>query len=218
MEAAIAIRPSIKFKVSNFLMNTLPTAISQVLENCRQCIDQRGDLSSIDRKKIYEKIDELSAGEHNNAGYYRRVKLELICAWKVLDKWEYQLTDNSARELLELAEKSLKGEVESQELQDKTNHLYIQAEDLMDKGEQYFMAAYAGFACISAANAVLYDIDLDIIGIPEIEIDPDDWTACFYACAAYCGGATWEEAVGDDLKRREFWEWFLNEAIPAIWQ
>lgn len=120
--------------------------------------------------------------------------------------------------MLELAEKFLTGgKVEGQELEEKKNYLYTQAEDLMDKGEQYFTAAYAGFACISAVNAVLYDLDLDTTGILEIEIDPDEWTACFYACAAYCGGATWEKGVGDDLKRREFWEWFLSKAVPAIW-
>lgn len=198
-------------------MNILPTAILQLLKNCHNSIDTRGELSSVERKKIYEKIEELSAREHKKTGYYRRVKLQLACAWKTLDKWERQLNNNSARELLELAEKYLKGEVERQELEKKKNYLYTQAEDLMDEGEQYFIAAYAGFACVSAVNAVLYDIDLDTIGIPEIEIEPDNWTACFYACAAYCGGATWEEGVGDDLKRREFWEWFLNEAVPAIW-
>lgn len=80
------------------------------------------------------------------------------------------------------------------------------------------MAAYAGFAYISAVNSVLYDINFDTLSIPEIESDPDDWTACFYASISYCGGATWEEGVGDDLKRREFWQWFLNDAVPALWQ
>lgn len=60
-------------------MNTFPTAISQLLENCQHCIDKRGDLSTIERKKIYEKIDELS-NEENNSGYYRRVNLEIACA------------------------------------------------------------------------------------------------------------------------------------------
>ena len=201
---------------TNF-MTTLPTIILQLLNDCQHNIDTRGELSSSERKKIYEKIDELSTEENNNTGYYRRVKLQLACAWKTLDKWECQLTDNSARELLELAEQSLKGEVEEQELEEAKDRLYTLAEDLIDEGKQYFMTAYAGFACISAVNAVLYDTDLDTIGTPEIELEPDDWTACFYSCAAYCGGATWEEGIGDDLKRREFWGWFLNEAVPAIW-
>lgn len=43
----------------------------------------------------------------------------------------------------------------------------------MHKGKEYFVAAYAGFASIVAANAVLYDISLDTFGIPEIEVDCD---------------------------------------------
>lgn len=43
----------------------------------------------------------------------------------------------------------------------------------LDKRKEYFVAAYAGFASIAAANAVLYDIALDTFGIPEIEVDCD---------------------------------------------
>ena len=35
----------------------------------------------------------------------------------------------------------------------------------------------------------------------------------FYHSISYCGGAVWEEGVGNDFKRREFWEWFLNDAV-----
>ncbi len=146
-------------------------------------------------------------------------KLELTCAWKVLNIWEdCDLTDTSPRELLELAERFLQGEVEEKELVRIRSYFNTLAEHLMEKGEEYFTASYACFACISAANNALYGFfEFDTDGKPEIEIDYDWWTACFYASMAYCGGATWEKGVGDDLKRREFWEWFLNEAVPSLW-
>ena len=74
----------------------------------------------------------------------------------------------------------------------------------------------ANHTCISAVHTVLYGIKFDVVGKPEIEIDPDEWTACFFASATYCGGASWEQGIGDDLKRREFWEWFLDEAVPSL--
>jgi len=38
----------------------------------------------------------------------------------------------------------------------------------------------------------------------------------FFAAAAYAGGAVWD-SDSDSLKRREFWEWWLNEAVPMAW-
>ncbi len=111
------------------------------------------------------------------------------------------------------------GELESsEELELRKSLFRTEVEDLTYNGPEYFIAGYAGFACISAVDAALYDLHFETLGLPEIENDPDFWTACFNASTSYCGGATWEEGVGDDLKRREFWEWFLNDAVPSLWQ
>ena len=119
---------------------------------------------------------------------------------------------------MELVERFFKNEVEEKELARIRSYFNTLAEHLMLKGEEYFTAGYAGFACVSAANNALYGFfELDFAGKPEIETDPDLWTAAFLASIAYCGGATWEKGVGDDLKRREFWEWFLDEAVPSLW-
>ena len=200
-------------------MKTLPEPIAQILEECRSNLTSRGELLASDRLKIYQKIEEFCANENSNDFEYQMAKLELTCAWKVLNILEdCDLTDNSARELLELAERFLQGEVEEKELEERrTDFFYSQAEHLMDNKEEYFTAVYAAFACFSATKVVLSGFELPAFGQPEIEVDPDAWTAAFLASMAYCGGATWEKGVGDDLKRREFWEWFLNEAVPSLW-
>jgi hypothetical protein len=198
-------------------MKTLPETIAEILEECRSNLTSSGELPASERLKIYQKIEEFSANSRDFE--YRMAKLELTCAWKVLNILEScDLTDNSARELLELAERFLKDEVEEKELEKRrTDFFYSQAEDLMDNGEEYFTAGYAAFACFSATIVPLCGFELAAFGQPEIEVDPDAWTAAFLASIAYCGGATWEKGVGDDLKRREFWEWFLNEAVPSLW-
>jgi hypothetical protein len=45
----------------------------------------------------------------------------------------------------------------------------------------------------------------------ELDLDPDEWDASFYASLAEAGGATWE-ADADSRARRRFWEWYLGEA------
>ncbi|MEG4577124.1 Imm5 family immunity protein [Microcoleus sp. N3A4] len=200
-------------------MNALPEAIQQILKEGRSSITERGELPALNREKLYKEFEEFLPTKPKYVAHYWRARLELNCALKVLQNWEScELADSSARQLLYDAEKYLVGELESEKLERKKSLFYSQAEDLMDNGPQYFVAAYAGFACISAVNATLYDLDFDTVGLPEIETEPDFWTACFHASLAYCGGATWEKGVGDDLKRREFWEWFLDDAVPALWQ
>ncbi|MFB8798299.1 MAG: Imm5 family immunity protein [Microcoleus sp.] len=200
-------------------MNALPEAIQQILEDCRSSITERGELPAKNRENLYKKLDKFLPNNPKYVAHYWRAKLELNCALKVLHKWEScELADSSARQLLSDAERYLVGELESEVLRSRKSLLYSQTENLMDNGLEYFVAAYAGFACVSAVNAALYDLKFKTLGLPEIETEPDFWTACFLASLAYCGGATWEEGVGDDLKRREFWEWFLNEAVPALWK
>lgn len=199
-------------------MNVLHKDIQYILEKFHSTFDKRGELPAYTRAQLYKQIHLFSKNK-NNLAHYLRAKLELSCAWKVLSNWEYcEFDDGSVRALLGMAENFLHGEGELKELEKRKNFLYTDLENVMNKGQEYFVAAYAGFACISAVNSVLYDINLDTLSLPEIENEPDDWTACFLASISYCGGATWEEGVGDDLKRREFWEWFLNEAVPALWQ
>ena len=199
-----------------FLNDSSKSEISETLQKCFLSIDAHGELPAYSRQQIYETIEKDSSPP--TSSHYKRAILELKCAKKVLPKWQdCGLTDDSAQKLLELAEESLQGQIDAKYLEQKRDSLYTKTDNLIDEGEEYFTAAYVGFACISAVNAVLYDIDLTTAGTPEIETDPDGWTACFYASIAYCGGATWEEGVGNDAKRREFWEWFLSEAVPTLW-
>ncbi|MEB3340609.1 Imm5 family immunity protein, partial [Okeania sp.] len=56
---------------------------------------------------------------------YLIAKLELTCAGKVLNIWDYcDFTDNSARDFLALIERFVKGEVEEKKLKKRTDFFY----------------------------------------------------------------------------------------------
>lgn len=70
--------------------------------------DERGEIPAYYRHKIYKEINKFSASKTLDNGHYLRAKLEIMCARKVLVNWEYcELTNNSARKLLDIAEKFL---------------------------------------------------------------------------------------------------------------
>lgn len=181
--------------------------IKRILKELCSSIDERGELSASIRGMIYRNIEKFSNHQSFLKGHYLRAKLELICARKVLENWEScELTDNSARELLDIAEYYLnnQGNIKYlEQLENRSSNLYEKAENIMCEGEQYFIAAYAAFSCVSAVGTLMYDVSFDCLGIPELEIDFDEWTAAFYASTSYCGGAVWEVGAGDDFKRRE---------------
>ena len=66
-------------------MKELPEAIATTLKECRSNLTARGELLAGDRLKIYEKIKEFYINENSNDFEYQMAKLELNCAWKVLN-------------------------------------------------------------------------------------------------------------------------------------
>jgi hypothetical protein len=204
-------------RIGIYYMNEKRKSVKELLQECYDSINDMGDLPSWKRKEIYDAIELHSNKIHENLVYYRRAKLELICAKKNFDKWNNcPLTDELGKELLELAENCLLGKAERKELEEKSNDFYTIVDDLMSEGEEYLVIAYAGFACDAAIKSVLYDIDLDILDTPEIERDPEEWTACFNACNAYSNSKSWKLDELNISRRQEFWTWFLETAIPAV--
>lgn len=82
-------------------------------------------------------------------------------------------------------------------------------------GQEYFPAIYAGFASWAVTRDVLsWDHPKATRGDNELEISPEEWDPCFLASLAVTGGATWEGIQNSDIKRREFWHWYLTAAVP----
>ena len=83
-------------------------------------------------------------------------------------------------------------------------------------GEEFFRGIYAGFSSWSAVGTVLYDSALEINAESEITVSPEEWDSSFYAAMAISNGVTWEN-IGDVESRKQFWQWYLDSAIPNIW-
>lgn len=79
------------------------------------------------------------------------------------------------------------------------------------------------YACDTALRALYEALNTDFLGqLPgradyTDETMPDEWRdSASSAVVAYAGGGE-AEAV-DVLKRRLFWEWWLQEALPTAWK
>jgi hypothetical protein len=198
-------------------MSALPEVIVELLKMGESSVDSRGELPSRFRGRLFDAIESESISEHANAGYYRRVKIEIACACRVLPIWESMDKEGGeARRTLELAYTCLQGKADLTDLEKAKDLLNKRIEDEEYEGNCTLVMAYAGFAVVSALNATIYDIDTTALLLPEQDRAPETWCAAFNASLVLAGGATWESSA-DDSKRREFWLWYLRKLVPAIW-
>lgn len=198
-------------------MNMLPSELSQQLDQAKNRVNADGDLPAVERADIHDLIEALSRKEHVDAGYLRRARLALICALKTIELLA-SVQDVHARAIAVLgkANSALQGTEDLKQLEKENGRLHAAVLDLMNPEGAGLQAIYAGMACFAAVNTVLYDGRLESQRESELKVSPDEWPACFYACIAKAGSASWEEKGGSS-ERAAYWNWYLLEAIPKAW-
>lgn len=80
-------------------------------------------------------------------------------------------------------------------------------------GEEALAAIYAGFSCLAAARGVIVGLEAHDTAESELDLEPESWHASYLASLALTGGAIWEESGANPSKRRQFWLWFLSDAV-----
>ena len=187
--------------------------VSDVVTRALRSIPGSGELPRSARLKVRETL-EASLRQRGMRSGLIWPTLEITSARKVLSVWESTFpSDDEPASLLDAAEAHLQGSGTGELSRDRLSRFKTDLDGKLALGEDFFASTYSGFAAWSAAGVALLG-DSREPGDSELDIDPELWDASFYASLAYCGGAVWEEGVGDRQKRREFWEWFLVEAIP----
>jgi hypothetical protein len=195
----------------------LPKVLSLELQNLSSSLDEAGELPAPSRQALHQLIERLSSEEHVDAGYLRRARLAILCAWKSSDRLHaYPAVLARAESVASNGLLALKGQYELKDLEAENGRLHTEASDLLEEGEHAFTAVYGAMAFFAAINTVLYDINFDILGQKEKSLPADSWDASFFASLAISGSASWEEQGGES-ERRSFWNWYLTTAVPLAW-
>jgi Immunity protein Imm5 len=108
------------------------------------------------------------------------------------------------------------GRESSQELLREMDKLKNYLDTSLARGEACYPAVCAGFSAWAVARDVV-SLGCGLAdtgsGSSELEITPEDWSPCFFASLALAGGAVWDGMGGSNI-RRQFWTWYLLEAVP----
>lgn len=202
---------------SRSLKKTLTTAL-QAVEN-----HPHHDLNLGYRQAIWAVFDFFEASErHQNIGHFKRIKLAIMTAHKVLPLWESKFSnDKLPHETLKVAETVLIGEYhfETTEkyLQQAWNNIENLASEPNFQDDCTQRAIAAGTSAVKAVSTALYDESFDVNNInyqnSDEDLDSFQVDSSFWAATSYAG-PIWDSSASEPKKRLEFWHWWLKEAVP----
>lgn len=200
----------------------LPRHCIESIEACRSALRQNslGHLILRPRKRLLLALGPYRRDPQARAipsvGHRRRVALACATAEKVIPLWERHLYgDGRARRMVELARAYASGGSTEEAARDKIGRFMTELEDML---EEVGNVEYAGWAAVDAASVAASDEDLSDpdSDLDDLDVDVTSWSAGYAASVAYANGAPGQP--GSEVnRRREFWNWWLDEAVPAAY-
>lgn len=196
---------------------TLPEPVQQVVDRLDAAFDAASEPSVAYRRELHAVIEAASAALHPRAAYYRRVKWGIACAYRTLPLWERVAgPDDPCRAMLGRAISALRGTGTLEEFAEANERLFVQLLDRSNQEPALQILVSAGFSAYAAIKWVVYDLDPLTLELPTGELDPAEWEPAIYSAIAHAGG-TAALGEGDARLRREFWQWYVHEALVAVW-
>jgi hypothetical protein len=180
--------------------------------------DPLGELPLPYRRAIWLALGPtLRNGRPRGEGYRRRVALSQLAVRHVLPLWDaVHPDDDGPRRMLDLADRLVRGEVDPQAARAEQDEFAVQVQGLEDEDPR---PGYVGDAAVSTVSLASVDYGPDDFEPDDLDedLDYDQWDDSFYASVAAAGKGPHEP--GDDAAtqalRRDFWRWYLREAVPA---
>lgn len=199
--------------------------------------DPQHTLTPFNRHRIYQAIALTPRGGR------MRKWLAYLTAQHVLHVWEAkQPGDPLMGDLLEMVRQYMDGEIQREVIESRANTLaqsvrqeereaqtdlermnaHLQ-ETLVPRRKVREPHIYAILAAVEAAFRMLdgYHTPWDKATLKEDDTDQAlnarNSDTAYYAVSAYAGGPVWAH-YANNKKRLEFWQWWLDEAIPMAWE
>jgi hypothetical protein len=176
---------------------------------------------------------DLSTRAGNLEGYRRRVNLGVCTIQKVLYIWEEFVrlvsddlifpNDDHPHQLLDKAKGIMSGNYSIELGLKAYDDIEIWAEDYPRDCAKYQQALAVGEGAFAVLQIALWEVPFDLLsvedfdpGLTEGDIDPNVLDPSFFAANAESGGSIWDEKTSPE-KRKKFWEWWLDDAVPFAW-
>ena len=147
-------------------------------------------------------------------GHLRRIHLAVLAVRKVLPLWlRVEPSDISVRDSLALI---LRASTESVPDLDRLAHTHWEQCEHSDDPIPQSIHAAASRAIVTLLEDETFDPEERDPEMADAALDAYDHDAGFWASCVAANGPTWIE-TSDPEKRRAFWTWWLQEAVPKAW-
>jgi len=207
------------------LSETLPQSLRSVVDDARAAVAgrPRHNLNLGYRRAIWAvfgpPMDSVTLTP--TTGTKRRVALATLTARHVLPAWEGTWPDDrTPHHILDAAQGVLQGTHPREAARANRDRFWDRLEKLGHGDADIKVLSCAGYSAIATLNAALRDelfdparIDYDV---GDGAVDPYQSDAAYFAAIA-CAHGPVRSSSSDADKRRQFWTWWLDEAVPAAW-
>jgi|SRR5579871_1340328 len=199
----------------------LPKPLQNSIENGLHYLknDPDGELNLGRREAIWKLFGPTAQDARVTVGHKRRFRLAELTLNHVLPIWTKAFPDDDTpQRALKEAKHWIEHRPSNEHVEKQTGSYWDHLDELANQTND--MAVGVGYAAAQLLETALDDEpfdpeDLDIEATDHKEFAMNDTT--FFAAAAYADGMT-SNREGDPKKRREFWEWWLREAVPQAWK
>jgi len=194
-----------------------------IIEGARAVIDSDDhDLPLGARHAIWSCLGDHTSREGPvTLGQIRRYELAKLSVRKVLPLWQKHFPAGKIEEMLARGDEVLAGRLARAAARKLYEDYQTYEQELLSGPEVGAEAANAMAVCAAAIGAFYvalwderfssWEIDPKL---PNNSLDPFDFDAALTASIVYAEGGPWDKG-SDPIKRRDFWLWWLKEAVPA---
>ncbi|MGH9277707.1 MAG: Imm5 family immunity protein [Acidimicrobiales bacterium] len=198
----------------------LPEGLRRALRDAEVDLarSEHGELSLIHRRRLWEALGD-EGGLRGSPGHRRRTNLDLLTVEGVKPIWEMTYpSDPAVDDVLAAAREVLDGKQTTAWADDRQSRAQVAFQNRMSADRQ-FAAGYVGNAATTALSTATRDKGYADLApeVDDYDLDPWDWDTSFIAAMAAAGGEVGDPAASDE-RRRQFWEWYLREAVPTAWR
>jgi len=198
----------------------LPHGLRQRLDQARVQVlaHESSDLPRPTRIQL-----QLAMGPHLRSpgvGLTRRANLCLLVVKKVQPIWERHYPELPASEavqdMIRLTEQCLRSEITRKEARRGRGGLMSVLLDADAEPVEKQPALSAGEAATRAVYVAMHDEDADQPELLDDDLDATDWDCAFWGACAWSGAIPGHDGWNQEAYK-EFWLWYLDEAVPEAW-
>jgi hypothetical protein len=204
--------------------------LRQVLDQANDALahDPSGQLALPWRNALWLAMGDPQENEKGypiGAGWQRRVKMGILTVQHLLSIWQEQYPqDEGPQRMLLLAEQVVEDKINHDAAGSESDNYWTLLSDLGviedDSKPAEVLPFLVGMAAARVVRTARLDYQMVLFNDPnELDTERDAWMwdESYLGAMAYAGGAVWVTGSSSE-RRREFWQWWLDQAVPSAYE